>query len=266
MDPVIIARSIVRDGMNADDRAGYDRDEWREGVGNMLVDDCAGVDLEAVLDAIEEEIEDKFREERTGMESAYEWGMHHCCCREALEMRGQLGDGTQADWWQVCPYGDWLLWQWWQLPKNVRSRTQPLVMHAVTERIVLRALRRAQDALEDNHAPWACEWRRWAQRWLACEDRSADAAETAAAAAKNSGAVCAAEAAAAVGAVKTPIGDVAAIWAAEAAVAAAVEADADADAGVEDAAADAAEAADAERRSQADDIRRYLPDWPGSEA
>ena len=43
-------------------------------------------------------------------ESAYEWGVRHRSCSEALEWRKSLGpEATQADAWRQCHRGDWLL-------------------------------------------------------------------------------------------------------------------------------------------------------------
>jgi len=53
---VWIAREIVGQ-MSDDDRAGYTRCGWRDGVAMMLRDDWAGADLDDVLDSIDDEIE-----------------------------------------------------------------------------------------------------------------------------------------------------------------------------------------------------------------
>ena len=46
------------------------------------------------------------------MRSAYQWGLDRDSCPRALAARQALGpEATQADWWRVCPRGDWLLWQ-----------------------------------------------------------------------------------------------------------------------------------------------------------
>jgi len=53
------------------------------------------------------------------MESAYEWGLRHGSCANGLEARRALGPATtQADWWQICPRGGWLLWQLQRLPAD----------------------------------------------------------------------------------------------------------------------------------------------------
>ena len=50
-----IAKEIVSQ-MNADNRASFAREDWREGVEIMLVDEWAGADVEEVLDTIEAEL------------------------------------------------------------------------------------------------------------------------------------------------------------------------------------------------------------------
>ncbi|RLC85430.1 MAG: hypothetical protein DRJ03_11640 [Chloroflexi bacterium] len=55
--------------------------------------------------------------------TAIEFGQLHDSCPEALKMRIALGPGaTQADWWLVCPRGDWLVWQ---LEQIVSIKTTP---------------------------------------------------------------------------------------------------------------------------------------------
>jgi len=109
-------------------------------------------------------------------ESAYEWGLRHNSCAPALNQRQDLGPGaTQADWWLVCDRGDWLIWQLQRLPAD-ELRPVRAALHRATERIVARAIRRAQKSLRGVRAEWATQWRRWARRWLSGEDRTAAAA------------------------------------------------------------------------------------------
>jgi len=216
-------------------------------------------------------------------ESAYEWGLRHSSCSDALEMRKALGpDKTQADWWRACPRGDWLLWQLDRLPPATQDQLQPQIARAieviVTSAIVEHALDCGVEAVE-----------KWAARWLSGEDRSAWAARAAAAAAAAVEAAraaawaarAAAEAAeaaeaawaarAAARAARAAAAAVEAAWAAAWAAAAAAEATEAAwaarAAAVEAAWAAAVEAAwAAERQHQADDIRAEIPEWPGGGA
>ena len=156
-------------------------------------------------------------------------------CQEAVEWL--QGYTTMADAWRACRRGDWMIWA---------LRAEGIeVPPAAIERIVARAIRRGQRSLRGvRAAPWATAWRRWARRWLSGEDRSraaawaaADAAEAADAALEAADAALAAADAAAA----------AAAWAAERAARAAAAVDA------------------AERRLQARDLRRALPEWPEEE-
>ena len=197
-------------------------------------------------------------------ESALDWGRRHRSCIEALEAREALGpDATQADWWRVCPRGDWLLWQWARLPASTREVTSPAIQRAI-DRIVARAIRRGQQSLRGVRSPEATAWRRWARRWLDGSDRTgvtADAADSAAArAAAWDVAWVAARVAGARAAAWTDARDVA--W-----VAARVAGGAAAGGrarGADWAANRAANRA-AERLRQARDIRRELPEWPGED-
>jgi hypothetical protein len=176
--------------------------------------------------------------------SAYEWGVAHESCSDALELRSAC-KGTQRRWWRECPRGDWLLWQLEHgLTAKEYAEIRPAVQRAL-EHIVDRAVRtHAVGSIIDD----------WAQRWLSGEDRSTKAAWVAA-----------------------RVGVVSAAWAARAA---AVSADAETAAQAAAwaaaqaaawAAAWAAQAAETvvarvgarlvERRLQARDIRREIPRW-----
>lgn len=109
-------------------------------------------------------------------ESAYEWGVRHGSCQEALDARQALGpQATQADWWRVCPRGDWLIWQLQRLPAETQRAVHRQMMHAteviVTSAIVAHALDCGVPVVEE-----------WAAKWLSGEDRSAWEAAAAAAA------------------------------------------------------------------------------------
>lgn len=54
------------------------------------------------------------------MISAYEWGLKHRSCEEALEVRKELGNSvTQKQFYErYCERGDWLLWQLMQVPED----------------------------------------------------------------------------------------------------------------------------------------------------
>lgn len=112
--------------------------------------------------------------------SAYEQGVKWGSCREALEERRKLGpNATQADWWLVCPRGDWLIWQL-QWLSTTECNSVRLVIQQTTERTTARAVRRGQRALQNVTASWAAEWRQWARRWLSGENRTEAAARVAA--------------------------------------------------------------------------------------
>jgi len=182
--------------------------------------------------------------------NAYEWGLAHGSCVEALEWRRSLGpNATQSDAWRLCEQGDWLLWQWSKLPAGRREATRPAIRRAV-DWIVTRAIQRGQQVLCGVREPWAMEWLQWARGWLAGKDRSTTAAATAAArvpATARVPEVSAAARAAAWARVRARV-QVMEVGAAKVVCEAACEA--------------AAEAAE-ERRAQACDIHREIPEWPG---
>ena len=192
--------------------------------------------------------------------SAYEWGIRYESCHDALEQREALGPNkTQADWWRACSRGDWLIWQLQKLPRDQLEPLAPALNRAL-EKIVARAIRRGQKALHGIREAWATKWRKWANKWLSGEDRSAARAARAegevwevwAAMAVEAAAIAAMAARAAARAVE------AAAMAARAAMA--VEA---VEAAVEAAAEAAWAAKAAEQRLQALDIRKEIPTWPG---
>jgi len=181
--------------------------------------------------------------------NAYEWGIEHESCSDALEARKALGpDATQADWWTACSRGDWLIWQLERLPKSKYNKIKPALKQAI-DVIADRAVR--------NHALPCPETHDWAVKWLSGEDRTQDSASWAAWAARAAWAdraACAARAACASWADS-------AAWAARAACASwAAWADSAAWADWADSAARAAEL-----KLQATDIHRFIPDWPGKE-
>jgi len=178
-------------------------------------------------------------------ESAYDWGVRHMSCPEALDWRMSLGENaTQADAWQACERGDWLIWQW------EHCESYEAEMQKAVENIVSRSIRRAQKSLRGVTAVWVTVWRKWAREWLSGTDRTktaaADAAYDAADAAYDA-AYAAAYAAAAY---------------ADAANADAANA-ADCAAYATNVAADTWQSRKAELKLQARDIRREIPEWPG---
>ncbi len=171
--------------------------------------------------------------------SAHEWGCKHGSCADALKWRISLGPkATQSDAWKKCQRSDWLLWQYRKLPMKLQEKYRPKLQRAV-DKIADRAVRKY--ALKCKIASVAA----WAKKWLSGEDRTYasasaayDAADAAYAAATRAATHAATDAATA------------------AATAAAYAA----------AAASAASAAyAAERRQQARDIHREIPEWPGKD-
>jgi hypothetical protein len=187
------------------------------------------------------------------MLTAIEFGERFKSCEPAMQWRRSLPPGTmQAEAYQLCDRGDWLLWQ---LTRPGVVQLQPEI-DRIVERIVARAIRRAQQALYGIRANWATKWRRWARCWLSGEDRSEAAAAEAAVAAD---AITIAEAAEAVTASETAVW--AAIWLTKAAWITEIR-------GASEAAAWAAaeQTADVEMmelRRQAREIHRLIPVWPG---
>lgn len=191
------------------------------------------------------------------MMTAYEWGLSHGSCLDALDWRESLGpEATQADAWGRCERGDWLLWQWSRLPPEQIEATRPVVQR-VLDGIVTRAIRRGQRALRGVREPWAREWRRWARGWLTGVDRSWASAWAVSDVTWSdkewfeSRANCAAT----IQAVPASWAAAAAAWAAWATAAAEETSRA--------AVMAAEEEAETERRIQARDIHRELPEWLG---
>jgi hypothetical protein len=117
------------------------------------------------------------------MMTAIKFGEHYGPRRrEALKARRALGeDATQADWWRVCPRGDWLVWQ---LERVEQAADNPALERAM-ERIRSRAIRRALRGLRGVRGEWATAWRNWARRWLSGEDRTSHSALSAWCVARN---------------------------------------------------------------------------------
>jgi hypothetical protein len=100
--------------------------------------------------------------------NAFEWGVAHGSCKEALKFRKALGsDKTQADWWKVCRRGDWLIRQLRHgLTTEEFTDVMPALLKAV-EKIVTRVvqthvLKCGISIVEE-----------WAVKWLNGEDRTA---------------------------------------------------------------------------------------------
>ena len=184
-------------------------------------------------------------------ETAYQWGLRHGSCKEALEMR--RAHATQSAWWRACPRGDWML-------EDLRADGLPVPMGAI-EVIVERAVR--------THA-LGCgihEVESWARDWLAGapEARTTSAARAAADAARSAArsAWSAADAAADTAEWMASDADGWSAWAAnEAALAASDAARALWAVSVE---ARTAHARAAELERQADVIRAAIPEWPGGD-
>ena len=197
--------------------------------------------------------------------TAYEWGVQHHSCPDALAWRLSLGTATQRTAWRRCHRGDWL---WWQLEHGLTAAELAAVRPAM-ERAANRTVARAIRAHALHCGTAAVE--RWAARWLD-GDRGEAAADAAARAARN--ACMAAESSTAAAAVRARAVRVARAAQSAARAAAAQAAWGTAEAWAACAAAEAAEAAAsdasdalaAELRLQARDLRREIPAWPGEES
>jgi hypothetical protein len=179
------------------------------------------------------------------IETAVEWGIRHGSCDAAMEWRRSLPEGTtQAQAWQLCQRGDWMLWclrrighksfpgprhfaadcaQWDHNRRIARGET--LRPESIACLAAVRAYLYGTGTAEQMAAAWvaACDVAR-AAAWVAACDVARAAARAAA-------------------------GDAAWVAAWVAAV---------------NAAGDAARAAagDAALAWQADRLRYYVPEWP----
>ena len=90
--------------------------------------------------------------------NAYEWGVAHGSCAEALEQRKAYA--SQPEWYLACKRGDWLAWQLGHLP----------------DELYIARLRKAVEAIVDRavkiHALPHPKAKDWAKKWLSKEDRS----------------------------------------------------------------------------------------------
>lgn len=215
---------------------------------------------------------------------ATEFGKKYRPCKNALLWRESLGPkSTQADAYLVCDHGDWLIWQLTRDPAISKQIHEPL--NRAIKHIVTRALHRAQKVLRDTHTPWITAWHEWAQRWLSEEDRTEEAAQAMdvmrVATAKATTMSATEAAAAARSATMAAILSIRAVWvsavswalagtetAARAQIWAKEEVRvrmwAEEEARVQVQAEEAAtEARETELKTQACDIRREIPEWPG---
>jgi hypothetical protein len=180
------------------------------------------------------------------MRSAYQWGIDHGSCLEALKARRALGkQATQADWWRVhCPRGDWMIWQLRQLHTDRLRHVLPSLLRAL-ERIVQRAV---EPLCEQYDLPELCDW---AQGWMGGVDRSEAAAIAAAESAVTGSEADAAAAAARLASMRKERASKTRASTAQLVLAAAAGA------------ATASWSSMEELRRQADDIRAEIPEWPG---
>jgi len=213
------------------------------------------------------------------MTTAVEFGTKYHSCSEAMEWRRSLPAGaTQADAWQACERGDWLLWQLSRGLTSEQYEAQRPAIGRALDRMVERAILVAHHAMAD--ADIECPaWEVWALEWVSGEDRTERAAWAAWAAGDAWAAWAAAAAAGDALTGAWAAGDAwVAAWAAGAAARAAASDAAWAAAAAAgdaltgawaagDAARVAARAAawDAEICMQAGDIRAEIPTWPGTE-
>lgn len=177
---------------------------------------------------------------------------------EWSQWRVSLGPSvTQADAWRECQRGDWMLYELWVVLSPERYDTLYSAVCRALNRIVARAIRRGFRSLRGVRTLWATAWRCWARKWLSGEERSVEVAEEIAFVTE---AACAEVARAAAGAAKAV-----AAWRVAAARSAAASA---ALAALEAEAARAlwGEALPLARELalQAHDLRREIPEWPGS--
>jgi len=195
--------------------------------------------------------------------NAYEWGLAHSSCPEALKWRKSLGpDATQADAWKLCQRGDWMGWQLrYGLSAAELRAVMPALLRA-TDKVVERVIRHVMKSLEGNDAPWAVDWWEWAVRWLTGDDRSAQAAEAAIATQATKAAAWETVGSAMRSATWATM---AAVWASDAARAARAAEWAIAVNAIRSTATAAEEAValEEERVRQAKDLRSEIPEWPG---
>jgi hypothetical protein len=86
--------------------------------------------------------------------SAYQWGLNHGSCLEALEARRKLGpNATQANWWRECEKSTWLIWQIKNgLTHDEMKSAWPALLRAL-DKITARAVERSKRAERtDCHA------------------------------------------------------------------------------------------------------------------
>ena len=167
--------------------------------------------------------------------NAYEWGVAHCSCAEALEWRRSLGPAaTQSDAWRLCQRSDWMLWCLRKIKYDGEAWYR-LFSCDYAERLLLRDR-------EAGRLPDPASWEAvLVAREFAAGRATREQLTYAARAAYDAARAAAAHAA----------------YAAADAARAAAAYDSDAAA-----AAAAAAAFTAERAWQADRIRHYLPLWP----
>jgi hypothetical protein len=99
--------------------------------------------------------------------NAVKFGAKYQSCKAAMKWRKSLPvEATQADAYLECPRVDWVIWQLLCLPDKRLSALRPALEQAGAK-MIARALRRA---LKKEKTP--AVWRKWARAWLSGKDRS----------------------------------------------------------------------------------------------
>jgi hypothetical protein len=103
--------------------------------------------------------------------SAYEWGLKHKSCPDALAAREALGPNKgQSDFYQVCNQSDWLFWQLDKLPLEKKKEIKPLLVK-IANKIADRAV---QTYALNCGVP---KIEKWAENWLNGKDRTRGSAK-----------------------------------------------------------------------------------------
>jgi hypothetical protein len=94
--------------------------------------------------------------------NAYEWGVVHGSCEEGLEQRKAYA--SQPEWYLACPRGDWLAWQLKQIPDDLHVDRFRKAVAVIADRAV------------EAHMLPCPSTKDLAKKWLSREDQSFQAA------------------------------------------------------------------------------------------